>query len=184
MFTSLGDHPHPGHFFPSSDSQASLRTGERGIDLREEIEDLRQPFRRNSHSRVAHRNHGVASNDRRRQVDGTAGLGVFGGVIEQIGHDLELIQKALQPTASFVDVFTSSNGFDHYDRQGAFHSKLETRRWWGECFDENRRTLGGNAPTTSEAGSDHPIRHQQCGKAFFTRESCYTWQDFSGPKLF
>lgn len=74
-------------------------------------------------------------------------------------RNMALIQKELQPTASFVDVFTSSNGFDYYDRQGAFHSKLETSRYWGECFDEIRRTLGGNAPMSSEAGSDHLIGH-------------------------
>lgn len=74
-------------------------------------------------------------------------------------RNLELIQKALAPTASFVDVFTSSNGFDYYDRQGVFHSKLETSRHWGQCFDEIRQTFGGNAPTSSEAGSDHLTGH-------------------------
>ncbi len=74
-------------------------------------------------------------------------------------RNLELLQETLKPTASFVDVFTSSNGFDYYDRQGVFHSKLETRRAWGQCFDEIRRTFGGNAPTSSEAGSDHLIGH-------------------------
>jgi hypothetical protein len=72
-------------------------------------------------------------------------------------RNLALIKPALHPTASFVDVFTSANSFDYYDRQGNFHSRLETRRWWGECFTKIRDTLGDNAPTTSEAGSDHLI---------------------------
>lgn len=101
-------------------------------------------------------------------------------------RNLELLQKELQPTASFVDVFTSSNGFDYHDRQGVFHSKLETRRYWGECFDEIRRTFGGNAPTSSEAGSDHLIGHldgADCqllqlapdGRRYCTRLPCADW---------
>lgn len=74
-------------------------------------------------------------------------------------RNLALIKENLHPSASFVDVFTSSNGFDYYDRQGNFHSKLETRRCWGEAFDAIRNTLGGHAPTSSEAGSDHLIGH-------------------------
>jgi hypothetical protein len=74
-------------------------------------------------------------------------------------RNLALIKENLHPSASFVDVFSSSNGFDYYDRQGNFHSKLETRRCWGECFDTIRNTFGGNAPTSSEAGSDHLIGH-------------------------
>ena len=69
------------------------------------------------------------------------------------------MKENLHPTASFVDVFTSSNGFDYYDEQGNFHSKLETRRCWGAAFDTIRDTLGDNAPTSSEAGSDHLIGH-------------------------
>jgi hypothetical protein len=74
-------------------------------------------------------------------------------------RNLALLKAGLHPTASFVDVFTSSNGFDYYDRQGNFHSKLETRRCWGAAFDTIRDTLGGNAPTSSEAGGDHLIGH-------------------------
>ena len=74
-------------------------------------------------------------------------------------RNLALMKENLHPTASFVDVFTSSNGFDYYDRQGNFHSKLETRRCWGEAFDTIRNAFGGNAPTSSEAGGDHLIGH-------------------------
>jgi len=71
-------------------------------------------------------------------------------------RNLDLIEPALHPSASFVDVWTSMNAFDYFDRQGHFHSKLETRRCWGEGFELIRNTLG-NAPTTSEAGSDQLI---------------------------
>lgn len=72
-------------------------------------------------------------------------------------RNLGLIVPALHPTASFVDVFTSLNSFDFYDREGRFHSKRETQRAWGEAFAAIRNACGDNAPTTSEAGSDHLI---------------------------
>jgi hypothetical protein len=72
-------------------------------------------------------------------------------------RNLDLIVPALRPTASFVDVFTSLNCFDFYDRQGIQHSKRETQRAWGEAFAALRDACGDNAPTVSEAGSDHLI---------------------------
>ncbi|MCX6956112.1 MAG: hypothetical protein NTV51_28585, partial [Verrucomicrobia bacterium] len=72
-------------------------------------------------------------------------------------RNLDLIVPALRPTASFVDVFTSLNSFDFYDRQGNFHSKRETQRAWGEAFAAIRDACGNNAPTVSEAGSDQLI---------------------------
>jgi hypothetical protein len=71
-------------------------------------------------------------------------------------RNLELMRVGVAPTASFVDVFTSINCFDFYDRQGRFHSSLETRKGWGEAFATIRDTLGG-APTSSEAGDDSLI---------------------------
>jgi hypothetical protein len=72
-------------------------------------------------------------------------------------RNLNLIAPALRPSASFVDVWTSINAFDYFDRQGTFHSKMETLRCWGDGFALIRDTLGGHAPTTSEAGSDQLI---------------------------
>jgi hypothetical protein len=72
-------------------------------------------------------------------------------------RNLKLIEPALKPSASFVDVWTSINAFDYYDDAGAFHSKLETLRCWGEGFARIRETFGHHAPTTSEAGSDQLI---------------------------
>lgn len=73
-----------------------------------------------------------------------------------LDRNLRLIQPALKPTTSFVDVWTSMNVFDYYDRQGGFHSRTETRRLWGEGFARIREVFGG-APTMSEAGSDQLI---------------------------
>lgn len=71
-------------------------------------------------------------------------------------RNLKLIEPALKPTASFVDVWTSINAFDYFDYQGRWHSKTETLRCWGEGFDKIRRMFD-SGPTVSEAGSDQLI---------------------------
>ncbi|HIJ52374.1 MAG TPA: hypothetical protein HPP66_04380 [Planctomycetes bacterium] len=74
-----------------------------------------------------------------------------------VKRNLKLINPNLKPTHYFIDVFTSLPCFDFYDRYGNFHSMLETRKCWGEAFAWIRSYLGGNAPTTSEAGHDQLI---------------------------
>mgnify|MGYP000231291571 CR=1 FL=1 len=69
-------------------------------------------------------------------------------------RNLELIRANVRPTHYFIDVFTSIETFDFYDRDGVFHSHLETRRLWGEAFAWIRDYLGGQAVQTSEAGHD------------------------------
>ena len=71
-------------------------------------------------------------------------------------RNLDLIEPALQPTSYFVDVWTSINAFDYFDRHGAFHSKMETLRAWGEGFNAIRQACAGG-PAISEAGSDQLI---------------------------
>lgn len=72
-------------------------------------------------------------------------------------RNLRLIKPDLAPTHYFIDVFTSIGCFDYYDKQGRFHSMLETRKHWGEAFAWIRDYLGENAPMTSEAGHDQLI---------------------------
>ncbi|NLH42748.1 MAG: hypothetical protein GX448_13000 [Planctomycetes bacterium] len=102
-------------------------------------------------------------------------------------RNLGLIGPTLKPTAYFIDVFTSINCIDFYDRSGQFHSMLETRKNWGEAFAWIRDTLGGNAPTTSEAGDDQLIgyldgadcQHLQLspeGKSFCITLNCRDWE--------
>jgi hypothetical protein len=74
-----------------------------------------------------------------------------------VKRNLKLIKPNLRPTHYFIDVFTSLPCFDFYDKQGKFHSMLETRKHWGETFAWIRDYLGGNAPMTSEAGHDQLI---------------------------
>lgn len=71
-------------------------------------------------------------------------------------RNLDLMREGLAPTASFVDVFSAKACLDFYDRQGGFHSFLETRKCWGEAFATIRNAFGGG-PTISEAGGDHLI---------------------------
>lgn len=71
-------------------------------------------------------------------------------------RNLDLMHEGLAPTASFVDVFSSKSSTDFYDREGKFHSALETRQAWGEAFASIRNAFEGG-PTVSEAGGDHLI---------------------------
>ncbi len=104
-----------------------------------------------------------------------------------IKRNLKLIKPNLKPTHYFIDVFTSLPCFDFYDRDGNFHSMLETRKCWGEAFAWIRDYLGDNAPTTSEAGHDQLIgyldgsdcQHLQLspvGKRFCIRLDCRDWE--------
>ncbi|MCX8157622.1 MAG: hypothetical protein N3J91_14440 [Verrucomicrobiae bacterium] len=77
-------------------------------------------------------------------------------VMPFLRRNMQLIGPALEPNTYFVDVWTSINAFDYFDRHGRFHSKMETLRHWGEAFNYIRRACGGG-PTTSEAGSDQLI---------------------------
>ena len=74
-------------------------------------------------------------------------------------RNLDWITPALRPTHSFVDVFTSIPLVEFHDREGRFHSGLETRRCWGEAFDTIRASLGAPAITCSEAGHDQLVGH-------------------------
>ncbi|NOX55358.1 MAG: hypothetical protein GXP27_13160 [Planctomycetes bacterium] len=94
-----------------------------------------------------------------------------------VERNLKLIKPALRPTAYFIDVFTSANCFDYYDRQGTFHSKLETRRCWGQAFAWIRDFLGGQAPMISEAGGDHLI-------GYVDGADCQFLQIVSKPRRF
>ncbi|MEN6426375.1 MAG: hypothetical protein ABFE13_13525 [Phycisphaerales bacterium] len=102
-------------------------------------------------------------------------------------RNLGVIGPNLKPTHYFIDVFTSIDCFDYYDRSGQYHSMLETRKCWGEAFAWIRDTLGGNAPMTSEAGDDQLIgyldgadcQHLQLSpesKSFCNRLACQDWE--------
>ena len=104
-----------------------------------------------------------------------------------VKRNLELIKPNLRPTHYFIDVFTSLPCFDFYDKQGNFHSMLETRKNWGETFARIRDYLGDNAPMTSEAGHDQltgyldgsDCQHLQLspvGESFCIKLACKDWE--------
>ncbi|HNQ74635.1 MAG TPA: hypothetical protein PKN95_13665 [Verrucomicrobiota bacterium] len=101
-------------------------------------------------------------------------------------RNLRWLVPALQPTAAFVDVWTSLNAFDYFDRDGRWHSKMETLRHWGEAFAQIR-TAVGHGPTLSEAGSDQLIgwldgadcqwlQLQPRGEPFSMTVPCADWE--------
>jgi len=103
-----------------------------------------------------------------------------------VKRNLKLIKENLKPTHYFIDVFTSIDMFDFYDRTGAFHSLLETRKYWGETFRWIQDYLGG-AVTTSEAGDDQLVGYldgADCqflrlttgSEPFCFRVPCRNWQ--------
>jgi len=104
-----------------------------------------------------------------------------------VQRNLKLIKPNLKPTHYFIDVFTSIGCFDYYDKQGEFHSMLQTRECWGETFAWIRDYLGDNAPMTSEAGHDQLIgyldgadcQHLQLSpesRRFCIKLACADWE--------
>jgi len=104
-----------------------------------------------------------------------------------VQRNLEMIRPDLKPTHYFIDVFTSLPCFDFYDKQGMYHSMLETRKCWGESFAWIRDYLGDDAPMTSEAGHDQLIgyldgsdcQHLQLtptAGSFCIKLACRDWQ--------
>lgn len=71
--------------------------------------------------------------------------------------NLAQIRDGIAPTGFFIDVWSSIGPHDYWTRDGAFHTKKETRDTWGELFAWIRETLGDNAPQISESGHDQLI---------------------------
>lgn len=108
-------------------------------------------------------------------------------ILPFVQRNLRLIGPNLHPSHYFIDVFTSINLFDYYDREGRFHSSLETRRHWGEAFQWIQDYLGAGTITTSEAGDDQLIGYldgADCqhlnlapeGAYFQNRVPCRDWE--------
>jgi len=104
-----------------------------------------------------------------------------------VQRNLKLIKEGVAPSHYFIDVFTSIELFDFYDRQGNFHPSTETRQQWGDAFAWIQGYLGNNAATTSEAGDDQLIgwldgadcQHltiSKDGAEFNLRVPCADWE--------
>ena len=82
-----------------------------------------------------------------------------------LDRNLKLVKDNFAPTAYFVDVFSAMSPMDYYDLAGGFHTKTECAGHWSAAFDKIRQTLGGRAPTISEAGHDALIGHLDAGES-------------------
>jgi hypothetical protein len=71
--------------------------------------------------------------------------------------NLQLIAERLQPTAYFIDVWSSIRPYDYWTADGRFFDRRLTRATWGEHFAWIRELQGNNAPQISESGHDQLI---------------------------
>ena len=99
-----------------------------------------------------------------------------------VKRNLKMVKEGLGPTHYFVDVFTSMPCFDYHDREGNFHSMLETRECWGEAFRWIQDYLGA-AVTTSEAGHDQLVGYldgADCQHMTIDSKKAWMWIDVGG----
>ncbi|MDR0870523.1 MAG: DUF5696 domain-containing protein, partial [Planctomycetaceae bacterium] len=62
-------------------------------------------------------------------------------VAKFLNRNLDLLTKHLPVSTYFIDVFTSLDPVDYYDRDGNFHSRAETQQHWAQTFDTVRNRL-------------------------------------------
>lgn len=97
-----------------------------------------------------------------------------------VERNVGLIKKAFNPSAYFIDVWSSMAPYDFWTDDGKFVDRSVTRRAWGETFAWIRNTLGDNAPQISEAGHDQLIGWLDGAQANHLRvdpaASGFTWR--------
>ncbi len=71
--------------------------------------------------------------------------------------NLQTIKKQLDPTAYFIDVWSSAPPYDYWTADGRFVDGVQTRDSWGQHFAWIRDLLGDGAPQISESGHDQLI---------------------------
>lgn len=76
-----------------------------------------------------------------------------------VEHNLKLIRDGFNPTAYFIDVFSSIEPYDYWTQDGRFFPRTYTTQTWRETFDWIRDYLGDDAPQISESGHDALIGH-------------------------
>ena len=77
-----------------------------------------------------------------------------------------LLKAGCDPDAVFIDVFTAHGPFDYLDRDGRFHTKMETSAGWAKGFETYRACLGRpDAVCMSEGGQDHLVGTADAGQS-------------------
>ncbi|MDR0326838.1 MAG: DUF5696 domain-containing protein [Planctomycetaceae bacterium] len=113
-------------------------------------------FHENGQPRQAWNNYGIESQSYQFRPD---------RIQPFLERNLDLLVPNLPMSTYFVDVFTSIPPIDFYDRDGNFHSRVESVEAWNKAFDTIRSRLSEanknfpSATTSSEAGMDSLIGH-------------------------
>src|SRR6185437_7959978 len=74
-------------------AQTPARTGQRNLTLREQVEDRGKRFRRDAHAVVTYHHVRTVLPHFQRELDLNAAIGVFAGIVEQIGKHLCQAQR-------------------------------------------------------------------------------------------
>ena len=72
-------------------------------------------------------------------------------------QNLRTIHEHLNPTAYFIDVWSSARPYEYWTADGEFFDRLYTRDSWGDHFAWIRDLFGDDAPQISESGHDQLI---------------------------
>lgn len=78
-------------------------------------------------------------------------------VANYLQPNLKTIKEKLNPTAYFIDVWSSIGPYDYWTADGRFVDGVFTRDSWGKHFAWIRDVLGDGAPQISESGHDQLI---------------------------
>ncbi|MCU0875434.1 MAG: DUF5696 domain-containing protein, partial [Pirellulaceae bacterium] len=78
-------------------------------------------------------------------------------VANYLEPNLRTIKEKLDPTAYFIDVWSSAPPYDYWTADGRFVDGVFTRDSWGKHFAWIRDLLGDGAPQISESGHDQLI---------------------------
>jgi hypothetical protein len=113
-------------------------------------------FHENGQPRTAWNNHGIEALSYQFRPD---------QVQRFLERNLDLMVPQLPMSTYLLDAFTSIPPIDFYDREGNFHSRVESQQCWNKAFDTIRDRLSAankhfsSATTISEAGMDSLIGH-------------------------
>ncbi|MCL2348217.1 MAG: hypothetical protein FWC50_08140, partial [Planctomycetaceae bacterium] len=107
-------------------------------------------FNENGQPRKAWNNYGIEAQSYQLRPD---------RLMPFLERNFNMMMPELPLSAYFVDVFSSINLHEFWDRDGNKHGRMEMLANWCKAFDRIRERLGNGYPTISEAGSDFLIGH-------------------------
>jgi hypothetical protein len=101
-----------------------------------------------------------------------------------VEKNIRLIREAAQPTAYFIDVWSSIRPYDYWTADGQYFEAIYSRDTWSEIFSWIRDYLGDSAPQISESGHDQLIggldgaqaNHLRVDPEATGQDSWFTWR--------